>query len=115
MAQATNQERPKDPIIGARSTIKGKSSKGDDKLSLYFSVEQAETLLAETQKELTVSEGRGIKFDIYTRKKTNTENGRTFDSSFMFVKATQESSRGSSGGGAAAPAVARKFVPKKVD
>lgn len=112
MAQASNQERSKDPIIGSRSTIVGVSTKGDKRLQLYFSVEQAELLLTEAQSQLAASNGKGIKLDMFTRKKTATDTGREFDSTFMFVKAVQESSRGGGAGGAPAT-VARKFVPKK--
>ncbi len=111
---ATAQDRPKDPIIGTRSTIKKKSSKNDDVLALYFTDEQADTLVQELTSQKPLGNGRGVKLEIYTRKKTNTENGREFDSTFMFCKAVQESTRGGFGGGAsgAAPA-AKRFVPKK--
>jgi hypothetical protein len=58
---------------------------------------------------------RGINLTFHTGKKTF--EGRSFDSTFFFAKATQEygmAGRGGSGGEqAAAPAPARKFVPKK--
>lgn len=56
---------------------------------------------------------RGINLTFHTGKKT--ANGRSFDSTFFFAKATQEYGMAGGGGGgeAAAPAPARKFVPKK--
>lgn len=72
----------KDTMIKFRSTIRGKNSKGGDRLQLYLSNEEATALLTEIQKTNGTT---GVKLDIHTNKKT-TEDGRSFDSSFGFVR-----------------------------
>ena len=76
----------KDTMIKFRSTVRGKNSKGGDRIQLYLTQEEAQSLIT----TLTNSNGTtGVKLDIHTNKKT-TEAGRTFDSSFAFVKQVQE-------------------------
>jgi len=72
----------KDTMIKFRSTIRGKNSKGGDRLQLYLTNEEATALLNEIQKS---NGATGVKLDIHTNKKT-TEDGRTFDSSFGFCR-----------------------------
>lgn len=95
----------KDPLIAVRSTVRGKNSKGGDRLTLYISQEVAGELLAVLSQ--LKDETRGVKLDIHTNKKEY--EGRSFDSSFFFVKAVQEGRAGSSAGGAPAPT---RFKPK---
>jgi hypothetical protein len=73
----------KDTMIKFRSTIRGKNSKGGDRIQLYLTNEEATALLNEIQKTNGTT---GVKLDIHTNKKT-TEDGRTFDSSFGFCRA----------------------------
>lgn len=90
---------PKDPLFGFRNTIRGKDSKGRDTLTLYLDQEHVATMI-ETLQGLEENEA-GVKFVFHTGKKTAGESGRTFDSTFGFVKATQSATSGTS-----------KIVPK---
>ena len=80
-------ERSKDTMIVARSTIRGKNSKGGDRTQLYFSPENAEALIAVIQGSL--GSPSGVKLDIHTTKKTNTNTNKQFDSTILFVKGVE--------------------------
>ncbi len=80
-------ERPKDTMIIARSTIRGKNSKGGDRSQLYFSPENAEALIGVLQASL--GSPSGVKLDIHTTRKTNTQTNKEFDSTILFVKGVE--------------------------
>lgn len=97
------QDRPKDPMIKARSTIRGKNSKGGDRFQIYLTSEEAQTL-AETL-TANLENPKGVKIDMHISKKTAGDTGREFDSTIMFVKAVSDAPYGSGGG-------PKNFVPK---
>lgn len=105
-------ERSKDTMLLAKNTIRGKDSKDRDTLKVYLTAEQAEILATTVSEAIAAGGERGINFVFHTGKKDY--QGRSFDSTFFFVKGTQDRAAfgaGGSPGGAAAP---KKFVPKKV-
>jgi hypothetical protein len=89
-------------MIVFRSTIRGKNSKGGDRLQLYVSQENIQLLIDTLAENLT--NPKGAKLDIHTSKKESSD-GRTFDSTIAFVKGVTE-------GRGAAPG---RFVAKKVE
>lgn len=94
-------DRPKDPMTTFRSVIRGKNSKGGDRIQLYLTPEMA-SQLATLINENNTSE-KGVKLDLHVSRKQY--EGREFDSAITFVKTVQEGP----GGRAAGPT---KFVPK---
>ena len=95
----------------ARATQVKKDSKDRNVLKIYLTDEQTNALIEEINKAGIAGGGRGINLTFHTGKKTAEATGRQFDSTFYFVKGTQE--RGTDGPGAGAPAPATRFVPKK--
>jgi len=89
----------KDPMFLFRSTMVGKNSKGGDRLQLYMDQEQVVGLI----EHLTTLLGndRGVKLDIHTSDKV--KDGRSFKSSFAFIKAVAEAPVGGPG----------RFAPKR--
>lgn len=79
----------KDTMIKFRSTIRGKNSKGGDRVQLYLTTEETQSLIKEL--EGTLNNERGCKLDMHITKKTATDSGRQFDSTIAFVRATSES------------------------
>lgn len=98
-------QNQKDPLITFRSTQQGKNSKGGDRLTLYINQDQVAVLI----NVLNQNSGneRGVKLDIHTAKKT-TDEGRSFLSTFAFVKAVQEA-------GASTGAIGGRYVKKTYD
>ena len=80
-------ERTKDPLISFRNTIVGKDSKGRDTLSLYLNREEI-PVVVDILNSLA-DNPTGVKFIFHTGKKTAQDTGRTFDSTFGFIKAVQ--------------------------
>lgn len=110
------ENKPKDPMVTFRSTMKKKNSKGGDWLVLYMNQEQA-GLLAE-QIMANIENPKGVKLDIHTNKKEH--EGRTFDSSIAFVKAVQDmGAPGASTGGGnrfkPAPKLTQEDMKKKME
>lgn len=103
--------------MGTASTKREKSEKLDaegqkrDVLKLYLDEQNTQDLVEAVN--IAVAEaanGRGrVNITIHTGKKA-TEGGRIFDSSFLFVKATQEAPSQSRGTSSQTP---RTFAPKK--
>lgn len=80
-------ELTKDVMLVAKSTRAGKDKKGRDQLDISLSQEEAVKLLEELTK--LASNERGVKLAIHYGEKQS-ESGRTFLSSFFFIKAIQE-------------------------
>lgn len=80
-------ELTKDVMLVAKSTRAGKDKKGRDQLDISLSQEEAVKLLEELTK--LASNERGVKLAIHYGEKQS-EAGRSFLSSFFFVKAIQE-------------------------
>jgi len=105
MKESQMAEREKDLMVKFRTVIRGKNSKGGDRLQLYIDKEA----IAELSEALNdLASERGVKLDIHVMQR-ETEEGRRFDSAFAFVKGVQESSNGAPAGGK------KKFVPKGGD
>lgn len=96
-------EPSKDVLIAARSTIRKKDTKGRDVLTVYFTPEVVEQII--TCLEATRGNEKGAKMTFHTGKKEH--EGRSFDSTFGFVKAVSE---GGAAFGGARPA--GRFVAK---
>lgn len=96
----------KDTLMKVRSTIRGKNSKGGDRVQLYLDGETV-TALIESLTALA-SSPKGVKIDLHTNKRES-EDGRQFDSSFFFVKAVGE---GRAGPGAPRTGAVTRFKPK---
>lgn len=94
-------------MVKFRSTIRGKNSKGGDRIQLYLNPEEGEALLGELQSALAAGGEKGAKLDVHTSVKE--ANGRKFDSSIAFVKPVQGEGVAT---GANRPAP-KKFVPKQ--
>lgn len=96
-------ERTKDKLLVFRSTIRKKDSKGRDVITVYMTPEAVEDAIA----CLEASRGnpKGAKITIHTGKKEH--EGRSFDSSFGFIKGCENN--GSAAPGASTPG---RFVPK---
>lgn len=75
----------KDTMIKFKSTIRGKNSKGGDRVQLYLTREEVLTFI--TALQLNQGNETGVKLDIHTNVRES-EDGRKFDSSFAFVKPT---------------------------
>lgn len=95
-------ELSKDKLIAARSTIRKKDSKGRDVLTVYYTPEVVEDIIACL--EATRGNAKGAKMTFHTGKKEH--EGRSFDSTFGFVKEVSE------GGGAFGSKPAGTFVTK---
>lgn len=93
----------KDKLLSARSTIRKKDSKGRDVITVYFTPEVVEDMIAAL--EATRANPKGAKLTLHTGKKEH--EGRSFDSTFGFVKGVDDN--GQSFGGAAPQG---RFVPK---
>lgn len=87
-------EKPKDPMVTFRSTVRGKNSKGGDRTQLYLNLEMANLLISEITKGLSDPLQLGVKLDIHTSKKIAQGTNREFDSTICFVKPVQEASSG---------------------
>jgi hypothetical protein len=89
-------EKTKDPIIGFRSVVRGKDSKGRDVLKLYVGGDaQRGNEVLDTLIEALIANRdnpRGVNLTIHVGKKEH--EGRTFDSAFAFVKPTQDAPMG---------------------
>lgn len=93
----------KDTMIKFRSTIKGKNSKGGDRLQLYLTLEDARELAATLESKLGEATDRGVKIDLHTAER-ETDGGRKFLASFAFVKTVTEGTNG--------PSKPKSFAPK---
>ena len=80
-------ELTKDVMLVAKSTRAGKDKKGRDQLDISLSQDEAVKLLEELTK--LASNERGVKLAIHYGEK-QVESGKSFLSSFFFVKAIQE-------------------------
>ena len=103
-----NNQQAKDPLIGFRSVIIGKDSKGADRYQLFLTQEEAVNL-ANALGEGSSNE-RGVKLDIHIGDRKTNDGTRTFKSAYTFVKQVQESSSGFGAGNAAA--TPKKFKAK---
>lgn len=81
------KEYTKDPIFMTKSTKVGKDKKGNDRIELNLSQEDA-VKLAEAVAGLADSP-RGVKLDVHVTTRQSQE-GKTFNGGFFFVKAIQE-------------------------
>lgn len=88
-------------MVTFKTTIRGKNSKGGDRLQLYLNPEMTRVVIDALT--ATLENDTGAKLDIHTSVKTTNEGGRKFDSSIAFVKPIQPKE----GTGASV-----KFVPK---
>lgn len=89
-----------DLLISTRQTVAGPSRNDPKKhrTQLYLTAEQAFALAGEITRVAQANGDLGVKLDIYTSKKLNKNTNREFDSTFMFVKATQPASQDNGGG-----------------
>lgn len=94
----------KDTMIVFRSTIRGKNKKGGDRSQLYLDQVNAQALVEAISAYL--DNPRGVKIDIHTSEKTNSQTGNTFESTIAFVKAVSEGTANTG---------PRKFAPKGAD
>lgn len=94
----------KDTMIKFRSTIKGKNSKGGDRLQLYLSLDDARELASTLEAKLGEASEKGVKIDLHTSER-ETNEGRKFLASFAFVKTVAD------GVGTPAP---KQFAPKRL-
>jgi len=89
-------EYTKDTLFSFRSTIRGKDSKGRDRNTFYLDKEHVMEF-AKAVAAAKDNEG-GVKLIFHTGKKIHGESGRSFDSTFGFVKLVQAKSENSSQG-----------------
>lgn len=103
-------QQAKDPLIGFRSVIIGKDSKGGDRFQLFLTQEEAVNLANALG---TSAEGaeRGVKLDIHIADRQTNDGSRTFKSAYTFVKVVQEAA-GSGYGANTSPAAPKKFKAK---
>lgn len=82
-------EQSKDKLIDFKGTTVGVSGGKENPkgtlLKLSMTPEQAALLIGELTR--VASSPNGVKIEIHTRKKVNSNTGMEFDSSFAFVKA----------------------------
>lgn len=93
----------KDYMYKFRSTIRNKDSKGRDVIKVYLNPEEVQQAINDLTAAL--ESPRGANIVIHTEKKQS-EQGRAFDSSFGFIKVTQDVA------GARGGATPTKFAPK---
>lgn len=77
----------KDPLLTARSTIRGKDSKGRDLLKVYINPETAQQLIDIISQNL--ENPRGVKLTFHTEKKQS-QQGRQFYSTFFFANGVED-------------------------
>lgn len=95
-------EMRKDVMIVTKSTTRSKSDKGD-RLQVSLTRDEVPKLIAAL--EALKDNERGVKLDAHIRVKEY--QGRTFDSTFFFVKPIQEF--GAQGAGPGGPGAGKKF------
>lgn len=100
------QQRPQDPMVRTRSTTKKKNSKGGDWLLLYVDQDQVQFMIEALQ--ACAANPRGARLDLHTNQK-QADNGRTFDSTIVYVKPCQEQQQQQAGGFGNQP---RQYAPR---
>jgi len=97
----------KDTMFKTRNLIRGKNSKGGDRVQMYLAREEVVTL-AETLTDLLTGDlEKGVKVDLHISQRES-EDGRKFESAIFFVKEVSNAP----GGGPSAGGFKKKFVPK---
>jgi hypothetical protein len=92
----TNQT--KDKIVNFSSVQEGKNSKGDDRVTLYLSPEEARNVSALLLTKLEASEGLGVKLDVHISDKQTKDGSRSFRSAYGFVIPKQNRNNSYNGG-----------------
>lgn len=91
-------DKPKDPIVGFRSVIKGTNSKGGTRIQLYLGghQERGNQAIKELLEYLAANADNptGVKLDLHINRKKTHDGTREFDSAFCFVKPVEQKQQG---------------------
>ena len=93
------QDRPKDPLVKFRNVVRGFDKKkdrlnpeGGERFQLYMTTEEAMALREAI--DANIESPNGLKLDLHTQKRENSQNGNVFDSAYLFVKPVEEPQQG---------------------